>query len=348
VENIQENLRARQARFLGYCLEVLEEGLCGNKQELPEFYRRCISYLGNNEQLPSSKLAACDAGTHVDRQVIDKTYRRRLQKLAEAIEANRNRFQSSLLDYDLRCFPTIRQAQGGGAKNESYFYIDIDKQADEVAQSHNEDTSSTTYEDNLEDQQSAMARDSIRYITEKIRRAPWYLRIISPLFRTQESRAKYGLGFLAFLLIVGFILPAVAVYFFHVDPSNPLYSFILALWFAATLLLSSPSIIIMNLLFGKIALVETLGIPFSSVCISEITNISTAGPLATERQLTVLTVSADCPICDAQYGLKKSIMLELKGFFFGVIVGKCINNPNMHCFSFDKDLMTGDRIRMDQ
>jgi len=65
-----------------------------------------------------------------------------------------------------------------------------------------------------------------------------------------------------------------------------------------------------------------------------------------ERKLSVVTVSADCPVCKAQYDLEGTVLLEQRGIRRSRIIGVCANNPMMHQFSFDKDLMAGERLNV--
>jgi hypothetical protein len=55
-------------------------------------------------------------------------------------------------------------------------------------------------------------------------------------------------------------------------------------------------------------------------------------------------VDGTCPVCLNQYSLKNSVQLENHSLFNRRIIGKCLNNPREHKYSFDKDLMTGQRL----
>tara|TARA_R110001583_G_scaffold53694_1_gene165237 strand:+ start:438 stop:1442 length:1005 start_codon:yes stop_codon:yes gene_type:complete len=327
-----ESVNERQVSFLGRCFEILEDELCGKSREKNEFYMNCISHLSRHNYLTTTQIRECDTSADEERKRDDKTYRKWLQDFMAALKSNRSRLQTDLSEYDLKKFPSIEYVQGVKGK-EAHFYVTSD--------------AATTGENGVADGDEPTGDvgpdySTIRYKTEKISRPPWYLRIASPLFRTQKTR---GLSALSALVVVFLLLPLAIGYIYLFHPNDPLLVALFALLLAADLMLTSPTLKILRLITRKITIVDSIRLPSSSVCISEITSLVANNPAATERHLSVVTVSANCPICNEKYGLENSVFLEQKGLTNSRIIGICYNNPMMHRYTFDKDLMTGERLQ---
>lgn len=105
---------------------------------------------------------------------------------------------------------------------------------------------------------------------------------------------------------------------------------------------------LMRLFVGKMIVLQNASLPASSICVAEISKVPDMDgpPALVERTLKVVTVSADCPICAELYKLRESVLLERKGFLNREIVGVCTNNPMMHRYTFDKDMMRGKRLEL--
>lgn len=322
-----ESVNERQVSFLGRCFEILEDELCGKSREKNEFYMNCISHLSRHNYLTTTQIRECDTSADEERKRDDKTYRKWLQDFMAALKSNRSRLQTELSEYDLKKFPSIEYVQGVKGK-EAHFYVTSD--------------AATTGENGVADGDVGPDYSTIRYKTEKISRPPWYLRIANPLFRTQKAR---GLSALSALVVVFLLLPLAIGYIYLFHPNDPLLVALFALLLAADLMLTSPTLKILRLITRKITIVDSIRLPSSSVCISEITSLAANNPAATERHLSVVTVSANCPICNEKYGLENSVFLEQKGLTNSRIIGICYNNPMMHRYTFDKDLMTGERLQ---
>lgn len=326
------SIKERQGKFLGRCFEILEDELCGKNREKNAFYMNCISHLSSHGSLTTTQIRECDKNVDEDRKKDDKTYRKWLQNLSDAVVFNQKRLEAEMPQYGLRNFPRIEYVKGVKG-SEASFYVDSG--------------ASTTVENAVPDvDESAGAvgcdNSTIRYKTEKISRPPWYLNAANPLFKTQKTR---GLFALSALVCVFLILPLAIGYIYLFHPDDPLLVALFTLLLAADLLLTSPVLKILRLITRKIAIVDSIRLPLSSVCISEITSVAANDPSATERRLSVVTVSANCPICNKQYGLESSVLLEQKGLTNSRIIGVCYNNPMMHRYTFDKDLMTGERLQ---
>jgi len=332
MNSLTKSVNEKQASFLGRCFEILEDELCGKSREKNEFYMNCISHLSRHNYLTTTQIRECDTSADEERKRDDKTYRKWLQDFMAALKSNRSRLQTELSKYDLKKFPRIEYVQGVKGK-EAHFYVTSD--------------AATTGENGVADGDEPTGDvgpdySTIRYKTEKISRPPWYLRIANPLFRTQKAR---GLSALSALVVVFLLLPLAIGYIYLFHPNDPLLVALFALLLAADLMLTSPTLKILRLITRKITIVDSIRLPSSSVCISEITSLAANNPAATERHLSVVTVSANCPICNEKYGLENSVFLEQKGLTNSRIIGICYNNPMMHRYTFDKDLMTGERLQ---
>ena len=306
------SIKERQGKFLGDCLRIIENDLCGKDREKSAFYMNCIIHLSSHDSLTTTQIRECDKNEDEDKKKEDKTYRKWLHNLTK--------------------FPKIVYVQGVKGR-EAYFYVDSG--------------ASTTVENVVPDVDESAGvvgcgNTTIRYNTEKISRAPWYLRVANPLFKTQKTRRIFAMSavFCVFLFLpfaIGYI------YFFHKE--DPLQAALFALLLIADLFFWSPTLKIFRLAIRKIAIVDSIKLPLSSVCISEITRVAANDLSAIERRLSVVTVSANCPICKKRYGLESSVLLEEKGLLNNQIIGVCHNNPMMHRYSFDKDLMAGERLQ---
>lgn len=326
-----DSIREKRGSFLGRCFEILEDDLCGKDIEKNAFYMNCITHLSRYDSLTTTQIRDCDRSGE-DRKKDDKTYRKWLQNFIDAVDSNRRHLQVELPHFGLTNFLKIEYVQGVKGR-EAYFFVASDTVTAVKNFDHDGDQSAGN-----------MCSDysMIRYKTEKISRPPWYLSISSPLFRKRKTRV---LLVLSALVGVFLMLPLAVGYIYLLHPNDRLLVALFALLLAAYLWLMSPTLTILRLSTRKIAIVDSIRLPLSSVCISEISNVVGDDRVVAERHLSVVTVSANCPICNEKYGLKGSVWLEQKGYINSLIIGVCSNNPMMHRYTFDKDLMTGERLQ---
>ncbi len=101
----------------------------------------------------------------------------------------------------------------------------------------------------------------------------------------------------------------------------------------------------MHLSINKLTLLEHIFQPVGAVCISKVINVNNKDEyLNIDREILSVIVDGTCPVCRNQYNLKNSVQLEHHSLFNRRIIGKCLNNPREHQFTFDKDLMQGYKI----
>ena len=331
-----ETTQQKQARFLRHCLQVMSDDLCGNNEALLRFYDECLRHLESSDSLSSGQLRELDQLTPDERRITVKGYINRLRKLAGAIESNRNKFEGDLSQFNLRSYPKIEYMVGGGGGNESRFFVSVETSSNDAVKVEDR------HEEVTKDHSERTASTAIRYKTEKISRPPWYLKVAAPFFKTQRTRLQFALTVLA---VVFMLLPVTMVIsaLYSSDSALVLAAFTVLL--SAQLLLTPVVLKILRVMVRKIVIVDSIRLPLSSVCISEVEGVSKSDPSTATRKLSVVTISADCPTCKALYGLEKSVWLEQKGFINGSIIGVCHNNPMMHRYTFDKDLMAGVPIR---
>lgn len=148
------------------------------------------------------------------------------------------------------------------------------------------------------------------------------------------------MAYLCFSLLAKFIAPVVAV----VLVAFKLVSFGYGLvGLAAFMWLTRPLTVIADLLIHKIAEVDVSKL--SAVALSVICKSSQSGLIVdAKRQLVTAEIRATCPICRYKYGVTDSICIERKYMIFGPFIGRCLQNPQEHKYSFDKDLLSGKRL----
>ena len=328
----EKSIKERQELFLKDCFDILEDKLCGNDKTKGNFYLNCISHLMRHDSLTTTQIRECDKNTNEDGKKADKTYRQWLHNFIDEFKSNQNRLQSNLSENNLTRFPTIEYVQGVKGK-EAHFFLSYASNIDEDFTGH---TAGFTGNDDSD-------YSTIRYKTEKIRRPPWYLRVAVSPFKTRKTRVIFAFSALGGVFL---ILPLAIGYIYLLHPNDPMLVSLFTILLSVNLMLASPTIKILRLITRKITIVDSIRLPLSSVCISEITRVVASDPSKTERRLSVVTVSANCPICNAKYGLDSSVLLEHQGLAHSRIIGVCYNNPMMHRYTFDKDLMTGERLRV--
>ncbi|WP_157890275.1 hypothetical protein [Marinobacterium aestuarii] len=353
MQDENEDVKSRQVRYLCRCLEAIEKEFCKGNEPLAAFYRECLSYLGSHDKLQSGDLAACDKHTHEDKKLTTKAYRARLEKLSQELQSKGSRLRPLLRDFNLTRQPILSCVVGQGNGNQSYYQLTVENEGEGTQSGAQQDNTLplATYPDtaaevptqhNEKSKPEAPTMDPglIYYRTNEISRAPWYLRVADPLFRTQLNRMRFAASLMAMYFLV---LPGLIVYLFLLKQHTNMTLFLFAGFLALYLFTYAPSTNLLRLFTRKIVLLDAIRLPVSSICISEITKIPAEDdrPANVERSLSVVTVAADCPVCFQLYGVRDSVLLEQKGLLNSWIYGACTNNPMMHRFTFDKDLMTG-------
>lgn len=319
----------RQSSFLGHCLDLLEHSLCANAPDKHQFYTSCISLLAAQGKITNSELKDCDTSTSDDNKREDKTYRKWLSDFINEMESNTMRLQHELDEFDLRCLPKLEYVRGVKGR-ESYYFIAVNPNDPETADESPASPTSPTGD---------TGSDGIRYRTTMIEHPPWYLKVTAPLFKGIKGRMVLILA----ILTVFLVLPAMALAAFLLPLPGAWSSYVLVGSTLLFILLMTPAIAIFRIATQKIAIVESIRAPLGTVCLSEVSRIIENGS-AVERQISVVSVMATCPVCEEQYQLVDSVRLDRYGFFDNRIIGICLNNPTMHRYTFDKDLMSGYRL----
>lgn len=323
----RSDIHRRQAEFLTDCLDRVEPDLETKDPNKYKFFLNCLTRIGETNELLRDELIDLHPVSEDDKKD-PKTYDTWLQSLANTVQTNIPSLRGKLSDYDLYKFPLLQRTQGVKG-NATRFYISPIKTLE-----------SEGFTNDAVENQPTPDYDQLIYQTQEIAQPPLHLRWVKPLFQTKRTRMMVVA---AIYLGVFFALPLSLLYL-----TFNLNSLTSALAWSVLLLTAvvawRPAHEISRLITRKITMIESVRAAPNSVCISQIFKVDSDDPTDTERHLSALIVSADCPICKHQYGLRNSIKLESHGVVGGQIVGACLNNPTAHRYSFDKDLMTGKRL----
>jgi hypothetical protein len=329
--------RECQIHFLQQCLDQLDEEVCKKHPDRKAFIHACLGYFHQNDRLDSEALL--DIGEQ-HTKVGEKTLRNYIKAFIKALEEHEHRLHRDLSGFDLTRFPFLVEHAGGGKGVRSFYEIDLrgpDGELSEEPERPEPGPQAPRPPDN------GFAGDRVTYRTEQLKRAPWYLRLGNIFLRTIKRRVWFG-GLA--LLLVYVALPLSIGGLYVLNPSEQYLVWLFAILLGGYFFISGPTGKLLKLITRKIVVVDDIRTPLSAVCISEIAKLPADGeaPNRTVRRLSVVTVSADCPICSRVHGLKQSVQLEQRVLIGGPIIGVCINNPMMHRYSFDKDLMAGERL----
>lgn len=341
---MQKTRTERQIDFLRDCLELMEGELCNKNDWKWDFYNNALRSLLDDNKLPTSKLRSCDPDP---KEKSEKTYQNWMHKFRKSINDNASRLKNNLSEHNLTKMPFIEVVVGGGAGVESYFRINI-RGIDNICSSKNNGDASYTVSISDEYNKSMeKCTDIVSYRTTKIRRLPWYLAVISPAFKSGKGRFSAAIMTLVFTFVVLPLLTILLTIFALIaKPEAKVYLLVFIALFSFQMYITPKAILIFRLLIQQITIVRSIFLPSDYVCISELSNIEKASDsvFTIERSLTFSVVSADCPICKRMYGLENSVSLINKRIFGTFIIGTCWNNPMMHKYTFDKDLMEGDKL----
>ncbi|WP_077285932.1 hypothetical protein [Cognaticolwellia aestuarii] len=309
----------KKISYLSNAVEFLEDEI--NNQDVEAFYRACITQLSKNERLEKPQLRNFYSG----KEKSEKTYGNYMDKLIHLLEKFQEEIQSRNAELTLAKRPIIKTHVGGGSGNPTYYYIDFEDW--ETPPSFNQ---------NAGLQKTETISHDIIYRTKTLKRTPWYLKLTAKLF----ARTKHRQFFLFFVLIFFIVAPVALGFLIQMLPLT--YWTLLVLSY---FVLFYPAWNIIKLATQKIALIEHIFQPVGAVCISKVKNVKDSDSfLDIEREILSVVVDATCPICFHKYNLKDSVQLESQSLFNRRIIGKCLNNPKEHRFTFDKDLMTGNPL----
>jgi hypothetical protein len=292
-----------------------------NNQDVEEFYQSCIEVLATQERLEKPALKDLFRG----KEKSDKTYGNYLDKLIELLNKFKVEIASRNADLEFNKRPIIKKQVGGGSGNATYYSIAFEEQNDEnPAILKKRETPVNTL------------NGDITYRTKSLKRTPWYLKITGKFFTKTKHRQIF-----LFSVLIYFIGAPIALGFLLAELPLWAWSLLLACYYFSF----KPAWNIMHLSINKLTLLEHIFQPVGAVCISKVTNVNNKEEyLDIDREIMSVIVDGTCPVCLNQYSLKNSVQLENHSLFNRRIIGKCLNNPKEHKYSFDKDLMTGQRI----
>ena len=317
-------MKDKQISFLKDALDFLDEVMRSEEQRL--FFVACLSHLSDNEQLLRTQLSDV---ANTSRPRDPKTYVNWLDWLIKKINDNKKFIWESREIKELKLFPMIKKQSGsGGSGNETVFYIEpVGLDANNPKQDDTDVSASTTID-----------FSTVCYQAKKLKRTPWYLTACSPFFEKTRNRQ-----FLLIALILYFIAMPISLGWMLVKPGFSIY-----LWaplFIIYYITFMPVKNILSVSTRKMTFLEHMFQPLSSICLSEVSaspNTKKIGDIS--RRLSSVRVEGKCPICASVYGLENSVILEKQSIFKPRIIGRCLNNPQEHQFSFDKDLMSGTKL----
>lgn len=313
--------------FLFECLDYLEGDI--NDDDKMDFYSACITYMAEHNELLSSNLQDCYSGF---KEKGDRTLINWINKLVELLESEKRNLWVNRKDSLLTKFPMIKKnlRQSGGAGNKTNYSI-VPSDIDEI---ENDTVNIFITKNNKEVRNEYF---TVKYHSKKLEKTPSYIKISSRFFTERKSRQRFAV-LLLILAIISFIVFSVAV-----TGKLSLYSSIGVVVFC--MFIMNPVRYLLSISINKACLIEHIFSSVSTICISEVIPSDKAKNSDNlERRLLTRIVEGDCPICMAKYQLEKSVLLENKGLFRKKIIGVCSNNPKEHKFSFDKDLMAGEKI----
>jgi len=308
----------KKISYLSNAVEVLEDEI--KNPDVEAFYRACITHLSQNERLEKPQLRNFYTG----KEKSEKTYGNYVDKFIYFLEKFKDEIDSRNEELELTKRPVIKTHVGGGSGNPTYYYVDV-----EVFESH------TPIQQTELHKFQSIASD-IKYRTKKLKHTPWYLKLAAKFFAKTRQRQAFLLGvliyFIAAPIALGFLMQLIPLTYW-------------GLLVLGYFLLFNPVWNVIKLATQKIALIEHVFQPIGAVCISKVKNVKDSDSfLDIEREILSVVVDGTCPICFHKYNLKNSVQLESQSLFNRRIIGKCLNNPKEHMFTFDKDLMAGHPI----
>jgi len=326
-----EDKKSPTEAFLSECLDYLEGDI--NDDDKIDFYSACISYMTENNELLSSNLQDCYSGF---KDKGDRTLINWINKLVELLESEKYNLWGNRKDSSLTKFPMIKKnlRQSGGAGNKTnYSIVPMDIEKESIIEK-------VTISDKGIKVDGLENHIAIKYYSRKLEKTPRYIKFFSKYLATGKSRQI----FFMFVLFVG-ILSGIGLFTASIG-LIPLYPALAITVFCV--ITFNPTRYLINIALNKACLLSHLNTPISTICISEIIPVSSVTKSEDlSRRLMTRVVEGDCPVCLNKHKLEKSVLLDNPGLFSKRIIGVCINNPQEHRFSFDKDLMVGIKIDKD-
>lgn len=317
------SLKDREFEFLVKCIENTEGGYLPSS-EIP-FYIQVVSELIEKGQLTTADLIELEercSGKHIDSRAL----RDRMKKFCNYLVQEQSSLSGLMADFGLTKYPMIEIVNGGGNGKMNRYELN---RADPAENRINTLASKSKVEN----------AHSVQYRLNQLTKTPWWLRHLTREFNNRTIR----LGYLAAAAFVVYGLPVLCFLLILIKMLSISEG---ALLVFVSALLSRKLVKVIDLMQHKIAELDFSDI--SLFALSVVTENSRGLSIEkVERRLVTGVIRADCPVCLQKYGVKNSVMVERKYTVFGPFIGKCLQNQQEHRFSFDKDLMVGERLGLD-
>lgn len=326
---MNESVNKKRIKFFTDALEYVV-GIMPKLERRDDFYRNVFRHLDNNDTITSTELIDCDKSTS---PMLAKTYVTWMDDLILNLDEKQDQIWKYCNSNDLKIKPVIvKVASTGGAGNKTYYFIDS-------STNNNQEPDNVQISDSNKQKSIDANSYQIKYRTKSLKRTPRYL----IFFELALQNKSYWYALVFGIFICNYILPLVWVAALFFVPK--LHSLLVLLLLPVWLLIYYPTKNIINLSMKKITLLEHFNQPASAVCISEIVKEQEAKEYQKVKRLLVSAkIVATCPICCQKYNVTDSVILEHDTFLNKRIVGVCLNNPQEHRFTFDKDQMSGTRL----
>jgi hypothetical protein len=311
-------LKDREFKFLVECIERAAGGYLPSS-EIP-FYTQVVSELIDKGQLTTADLTELEVKCG-GKTIESRAIRDRMTKFSKYLVQERTSLSGLMAHFELTRYPMIEKVTGGGhAKMNRY-------ELNRVAPA--EDTINT-----LINFSKPASKHEVQYSLRQLTKTPWWLHHLAREFNNRTTRLVY----LAAAAFVVYGLPMICFLLIMLKVFSILEGVLFA--FASTLLSQKLKKVI-DLLLHKIAELDFSDM--SLFALSVVTENSRGLSIEkAERRIVAGVIRADCPVCLQKYGIKNSVIVERKHAVFGSFIGKCLQNPQEHRFSFDKDLMVGE------
>jgi hypothetical protein len=317
------SLKDKEFDFLVECIEKAGDQYI-KKLDIP-FLQQVVKDLVYEEAVTTASLLEIYARLSSE-PLTDKTLNARVKKLMEYLEEQQSALSALMPQFELTHYLKIEKMSGGGhAKMNRYELIRIAPSADSIG--------------TLVSVTKPESSHVIRYSLNQLTKTPWWLRHLSSEFNHRTTRLSY----LAAAMFIGYGLPVICILLMIFKVLTISQGAFLVL---VSTLLSQKLVKVIDLIQHKI--VELDFSELSLFALSVVTENSRGLCIEkAERRLVTGVIRADCPVCLQKYGIKNSVIVERKYAGFGPFIGKCLQNPQEHRFSFDKDLMVGERVGLD-
>lgn len=320
---VRMSLNNKRYEFAFECIEKAGEGYL-KKLDKP-FHVQVMKWLIFKGQVTTADLSEIYKDFSSE-PLSDKALNARVKKLIEYLEDQQTLLSAIVPQYGLTKYLKIQKLQGGGfAKMNTYELVEVDPL---------DDTIST-----LVPEAKPVSTNCVQYRLNQLTKTPWWLRHLTREFNNRTIR----LGYLAAAAFVVYGLPVLCFLLILIKMLSISEG---ALLVFVSALLSRKLVKVIDLMQHKIAELDFSDI--SLFALSVVTENSRGLSIEkVERRLVTGVIRADCPVCLQKYGVKNSVIVERKYTVVGPFIGKCLQNQQEHRFSFDKDLMGGERLGLD-